>query len=76
MKLKTLKAERSNLTVTSKYNGIVSGTITKGKTIGKGQSVCKVLKTSSYKVTIVTDDNENGTQTKVKTGIITGYQTK
>lgn len=70
MKLKTLKAERSNLTVTSKYNGIVSGTITKGKTIGKGQSVCKVLKTSSYKVTIVTDDNENGTQTKVKTGII------
>lgn len=32
MKLSTLKTERSNLTVTSKYNGIVSGTITKGKT--------------------------------------------
>lgn len=56
MKLKTLKTERSNLTVTSKYNGIVSGTITKGKTIGKGQSVCKVLKTSSYKVTIDVDE--------------------
>ena len=39
MKLSTLKTERSNLTVTSKYNGIVSGTITKGKTISKGQSV-------------------------------------
>ena len=138
MKLSTLKTERSNLTVTSKYNGIVSGTITKGKTISKGQSVTvtadavedktftgKVTKVSkvgstsdgvatypvtiqlsnasdllpsmsvtatittakaenavlvpvsaiqtkdgeSY-VTIVTDDNENGTQTKVETGII------
>lgn len=56
MKLSTLKTERSNLTVTSKYNGIVSGTITKGKTISKGQSVCKVLKTSSYKVTINVDE--------------------
>lgn len=37
MKLSTLKTERSNLTVTSKYNGIVSGTITKGKTISKGR---------------------------------------
>lgn len=39
MKLSTMKTERSNLTVTSKYNGIVSVTITKGKTISKGQSV-------------------------------------
>ena len=138
MKLSTLKTERSNLTVTSKYNGIVSGTITKGKMISKGQSVTvtadavedktftgKVTKVSkvgstsdgvatypvtiqlsnaadllpsmsvtatittakaenavlvpvsaiqtkdgeSY-VTVVTDDNENGTQTKVETGII------
>lgn len=56
MKLSTLKTERSNLTVTSKYNGIVSGTITKGKTISKGHSVCKVLKTSSYKVMINVDE--------------------
>lgn len=138
MKLSTLKTERSNLTVTSKYNGIVSGTITKGKTISKGQSVTvtadavedktftgivtKVSKVGSTSdgvatypvtiqlsnaadllpsmsvtatittakaenavlvpvsaiqtkdgesyVTVVTDDNENGTQTKVETGII------
>lgn len=55
-RLATLKTERSNLTVTSKYDGIVSGTITKGKTIQKGQSICKVLKTSSYKVTIDVDE--------------------
>lgn len=55
-RLATLKSERSNLTVTSKYDGIVSGTITKGKTIQKGQSICKILKTSSYKVTIDVDE--------------------
>lgn len=55
-RLATLKKERSNLTVTSKYDGIVSGTITKGKTIQKGQTICKVLKTSSYKVTIDVDE--------------------
>lgn len=55
-RLATLKTERTNLTIVSKYDGIVSGTITKGETIGKGKTVCKVLKTSSYKVTIDVDE--------------------
>lgn len=55
-RLETLKTERTNLTIVSKYDGIVSGTITKGETIGKGKTVCKVLKTSSYKVTIDVDE--------------------
>lgn len=54
--LKTLKKERSNLTVIAKYNGVVSGNISKGSIISKNRTVCKIVSTDSYKVSIDVDE--------------------
>lgn len=69
--LETLKKERNNLTVTAKYDGVVSGSITKGATISKGQTVCKVVGTSSYEVSIDVDELDIKSVKTGQTAVIT-----